>query len=79
MTRTTIMLPQDLKARAIHLASEMGISLGQLIRESLENMLDVSRAVEHEDPLFSDTAVFEGPCPLDLSKDHDRYLYGDNS
>ena len=36
MKRTTVMLPEDLKNRAIRHANAIGISLGVFIRESLE-------------------------------------------
>ena len=31
-----------------------------------------------EDALLADDAVFRGPVPRDLSRDHDRYLHGPN-
>ncbi len=30
----------------------------------------------YADPVFADSAVFEGEIPADLSSDHDGYLYG---
>ena len=39
MKRTTIMLPEELKNQAERSAASMGISLGELIRESLEARL----------------------------------------
>jgi len=79
MQRTTVMLPADLKAKALRLARERGISLGELLRESL------ARAVDRpppegmgEDPLFADTATYAGPAPDDLSERHDDYLYGED-
>jgi len=78
MQRTTVMLPQDLKLQAERHAREMGISLGELIRESLEAML--SGSDEHRpmvDHLFSDDAVYVGKAPRDLSVNHDGYLYGE--
>lgn len=78
MKRTTIMLPDDLKMRAHHRASGMGISLGELIRESLEDILGHSDEEKlTEDPLFADDAVYNGKAPRDLSQNHDRYLYGE--
>lgn len=76
MNRTTLMLPAGLKARAHRRARELGISLGQLIRQALESQLtdaDGERLVE--DPLFADEAVWTGEAPNDLAADHDRYLY----
>ena len=76
MERTTIMLPAALKSRAIGWARERGISLGELLRESLERALDhLIKERRVLDPLFSDDAVYDGDAPLDLSENHDRYLY----
>lgn len=76
MQRTTVMLPPELKERAISRARERGISLGEFLRESLVIALS-SRVAKNrkDDPLFSDRAVFEGAAPSDLAKHHDRYLY----
>ena len=77
MHRTTIMLPLDLKRRAQRLAGQMGVSLGELIREALEATLRGHGGDVREDSLFADTASHDGPVPADLSEGHDRYLYGD--
>jgi hypothetical protein len=77
MKRTTIMLPPELKERAQRTARERGISFGQLLRESLEETLRRdSKSGFAADPLFADTAVFEGDAPADLAASHDVYLYG---
>ena len=39
MKRTTVMLPEDLKLKAEKRAEKMGISLGELIRLSLETQV----------------------------------------
>jgi len=78
MQRTTVMLPQDLKLQAQRHARELGVSLGELIRESLEAMIrgsDGDRSTV--DPFFSDNAVYVGEAPRDLSVNHDGYLYGE--
>lgn len=78
MQRTTVMLPQDLKLQAERHARELGVSLGELIRESLEAMIrgsDGDRSTV--DPFFSDNAVYVGEAPRDLSVNHDGYLYGE--
>lgn len=78
MQRTTIMLPRDLKLRAVERAKVKGMSLGEIIRESLERALqpeaDDSRT---RDPLFSEPLLFTGDVPTDLAERHDDYLYGD--
>ncbi len=76
MRRTTIMIPDDLKARAERRARRTGTSLGGLVRESLEAALRGSPPVE-EDPFWTDEAVFDGSTPKDLAARHDVYLYGD--
>lgn len=76
MKRTTVMLPHDLKARAANEARRRGVSLGSLIRSSLEAMLGVGVAT---DPLFADSVVYEGESPADLSANHDDYLYGEGA
>lgn len=77
MKRTTVMLPDELKARAERKAFERGISLGHLVRESIETALsttdDERRA---KDPLFADDVNYDGEAPPDLSEAHDEYLYG---
>jgi len=77
MKRTTIVLPPELKTRAMKRARNRGISLGKLIRESLEETLKQSARSSGEDPFFADKAVFRGRAPRDLSKNHDKYLYGE--
>ncbi|HET6878852.1 MAG TPA: hypothetical protein VFI31_01780 [Pirellulales bacterium] len=78
MQRTTIMLPNDLRARAQRRARELGMSLGQFIRESLAAKLGGGEN-EAEDPLFADDAAFAGEVPDDLARNHDRYLYNDKA
>lgn len=76
MHRTTIMLPDDLRNRALRRAEELGVSLGELVRESLDSLLNRSRRPAADDPLFADNAVFRGESPDDLSENHDHHLYG---
>jgi hypothetical protein len=74
MKRTTIMLPEALRRRAAFRAKQRGISLGELIRDSLDAALP---GVSYDqDPLFEDI-IFDGPAPRDLSAKHDKYLYGE--
>ena len=76
MKRTTIMLPEDLRRRAIFRARQRGVSLGELIRDSLDAVLPNVSYDAGKDPLFEDV-VFDGPAPRDLSTRHDKYLYDD--
>ncbi|HEV8132909.1 MAG TPA: CopG family transcriptional regulator [Acidobacteriota bacterium] len=75
MHRTTIMLPRNLKSRALRHAQRSGISLGELIRESLRNALDHTAEAPAEDSLLGDEATFAGSAPKDLARKHDHYLY----
>lgn len=74
MKRTTIMLPSELKTKAIQKANQKGISLGELIRESLEVILNNPEGYFKDDPLFADDAVFHDQGPEDLARNHDHYL-----
>jgi hypothetical protein len=77
MQRTTIMLPRNLKMRASRHAGRLGISVGELIRQSLAAIIYRPTDRAREDPLFADQAVFGGQAPRDLAKHHDRHLYGE--
>ncbi|MBN1675039.1 MAG: ribbon-helix-helix protein, CopG family [Kiritimatiellae bacterium] len=79
MRRTTIMLPEDLKARAQRRCLSLGISLGELIRDALESVLASRRASPAADSLLADAETYRGPAPADLSKRHDEYVYGGRS
>ena len=74
MNRTTILLPAELQAKASAHARQKGISLGELIRRSLEAA--VSRRPAGGDILLSDRAVHAGDAPADLAARHDEHLYG---
>ena len=76
MQRTTIMLPPELKIAARNLANELGISVGNLIREALLQRLEQNKKDKKTDLLFSNFSVYEGDTPKDLSVNHDIYLYG---
>ncbi len=77
MKRTTIMLPPELKARAERRAYELGVSFGELVRETLQGALESGEERRTDDPLFKDEAVYKGNTPKDLAERHDEYLYGD--
>ena len=74
MKRTTIMLSEDLRRRAIFRAKQKGISLGELIRDSLDAALPKVSYEALGDPLFEDV-VFDGPGHSDVAAKHDKYLY----
>lgn len=77
MYRTTIMLPTGLKTRALVSAHEEGISLGEFIRNSLQERLNNINANSGIDPFFADKKYYTGKIPTDLSLNHDLYLYGE--
>lgn len=74
MRRTTVMLPADLHRRAILRARQRGVSLGELIRDSLGAAVPNPTYEADGDPLYEDV-VFDGPGPADTAKNHDQYLY----
>ena len=76
MFRTTVMLPSDLRIRALNRARESGMSLGEIIRDALSAWL-ARPTKKADDSLLADEAVFDGPAPADLSASHDKYLYGE--
>ena len=75
MERTTILIPADLKVKAEKYARKNGISLGELIRNSLEFRIS-QKEPGSDDPFFNDRAVYNGRVPLDMAINHDEYLYG---
>ena len=77
MLRTTIMIPADLKHRAEQQARRSGVSLGEFVREALRAAVSERDDGTPEDPLFADTAVYDGESPSDSARNHDRYLYGE--
>ena len=77
MPRTTIVLPEDLKLRAVEQARREGIPFSELVRQAIEARLESSSPRVGDDPLFDDVPVFEGAVPPNLGADHDTYLYGE--
>lgn len=79
MSKTTILLPDDLLQRAKFLAKKKGTTLSGMIRKQLEAAVvenedeDLQRK---EDPLFSNWTPSDKAVPADLSSNHDQYLYG---
>ncbi len=79
MKRTTVMLPPELKARAERRAYELGVSFGELVRETLQGALESGEERRTDDPLFKDEAVYKGKTPKNLAERHDEYLYDDEA
>ncbi|HEX6898494.1 MAG TPA: hypothetical protein VF789_02230 [Thermoanaerobaculia bacterium] len=76
MTSTRIHLPEKLMELAESSAESMGISLDELVRESLELRLSRIGVSWENDPFLSDREVYDGPTPPDLVENLDDYLYG---
>ncbi len=75
--RTSLFITHELKHRAEQAARIKGVTLSQYLRNALEMALKHER--QCPDPLFVDTAVFEGKVPADMSENHDHYLYNDET
>ena len=75
MQRTTIMLPDELKVRAMRRCRQLGVSFGAFVREALNAVLDRGDETGKNDPLLADEGVFDGAAPADLAAEHDRHLY----
>ena len=69
-----ITLPAELKTRAETLARAEGVSLEELIRQSLQDKL-VNAPNSQPDPFFDYHETFDGDVPSDLAANHDKYLY----
>ena len=83
MTRTTIVLPENIKSIAVKNAHAEGISFGEFVRKSLEATIrmkakDNKIYSRRHDPLFSGMkrlARSTKPGVTDASINHDKYLY----
>ncbi len=75
--RTTVMLPFELKRRAVELARARRMSFGGLLRRALERELAAAQPGRARDPVFDPRVVFRGKTPQDLAENHDHYLYGE--
>jgi hypothetical protein len=53
------------------------LSLGEIIREALDNWLKNKSQRYASDPLFHNVPVYDVPVPEDYSINHDKYLYGE--
>lgn len=71
------MLPSELHEKAVRHAARRRVSLGQLVRSSLQTAMEVPGDAPERDPLRGDNEVFRGKTPGDLARNHDRYLESD--
>ena len=77
MQQTTLMLPPELKNRAMSRARRAQISFGRFVRSAIEEKLKrpAGRSPESDrDPFFACDAVIEADLPSDLARNHDKYL-----
>ena len=58
MERTSILLPPALRERAALVARERGMSLAELIRDCLQQVVDAAPDGGGTDPLYTDDAVW---------------------
>ena len=72
MNRTTIVLPQDLKRRAVKAAKASGMPFSQLVRQALSEML---KNTKPSDPFLNDQEVYVDAGPHDTAAAHDQYIY----
>jgi hypothetical protein len=77
MSRTTVVLPEDLRLRAKERARRDGMSFAELVRQAVEARVGAPSGRVEEDPLFGDIPVFEGVVPPTSSENHDVELYGE--
>ena len=78
MKRTTIILPDDLRAGVAQRASDMGVSIDEYVCRVLRAALKETATPEAaKDSLFTDAEVFEGRTPVNLAGHHDLHLHGD--
>jgi hypothetical protein len=78
MTRTTILLPTSLRNAAIRQARRQGVSMGALIRQSLERTVSAEVAPD-EDAFLADRRVARRRSPGNVAAEHDRHLYGNRA
>ncbi len=83
MTRTSIMLTQEIKEKAIGEARAQGISFGEFVRRALEQAIVHHKRKKSfdrsQDPLFQEMYTLSSKIQSsisDASIHHDDYLYG---
>lgn len=76
--RTTIVLPDALKQRAVARAREQDISFGEFVRRAVERMLSAPPRGDGRkktgDPFWDNLEIYDGG-PTDAAAHHDDYLY----
>jgi hypothetical protein len=85
--RTTIVLPEALKLKAVGRARERGISFGEFVRKAVEKELLPSpqkkrlnlKGKKTGDPFWDNLVTYDDEGPADISERIDDYLYGEQS
>ena len=82
MNRTTIVLPDDIKAEALKRAQAQGVSFGALVREALGKLMQepsenaAQRSRRQAVAAMLQFSQHAQAGPVDLSERLDDYLYG---
>ncbi len=74
MVDITVQVPDELCDKVVLAARQRGLTLDEFVQLCLLSVVD-----RGQDSLFRDSAVFTGDVPSDASKNHDGYLYEDDS
>lgn len=78
MTRTTLLIPEDLRRSSFAEARRRGLSFGAFVREALRDALrQAHEAGRVGDSFLDDSGVYAGPVPTDSSTRIDDALYGE--
>ena len=78
--RTTIVMPETLKRRAVERAREQGISFGEFVRRAVEKAapprITGGVGVKTGDPYLDNLRIFDDEGPTDWSTRVDEIVYG---
>ena len=76
MVRTQIQLTERQTQRLKALAKQRGVSMAELIRQSIDSLLDSPEIIDHEERKRRALSIvgIAGPDVPDLSTNHDYYL-----
>lgn len=77
MHRTTIVLPEALKARLEKEARRDRVSFGELVRRALQKYLLGRQEMAAHDPFLASHTIFTDEGPADVAEHHDRHLVKD--
>jgi len=78
MSRTSITLPETLRAQLEREARKLNLSVSHFIKTALAKYLKQKKASYKQDSFFSSKILIRDKGPTDTSLKHDQYLYDDN-